>query len=135
MPDGERYIKIGAINDFTFSGFPGGHFASPDGSVAPPEWKGSQVIARDANFEGLLQRIFMPYYTRSDQSTISRIDRLFANDSPERVVVGDASTFTGCAPEKRFVLRQNSRTGNQIEVDIDSLGPLSAGPVYLNSRS
>ncbi|WP_138438578.1 hypothetical protein [Marinobacter alexandrii] len=128
--NGKIYAKVGAEDSFTFSGFPGGHAASPDGSIASSEWDGNEYQIDDGLLQGEIHRLLVPYYTRSDQETILDIDRIFANDSPERVVVGDASTFTACTPGKRFILKQNGRSGGQIEVDIDSLGPLATGPVY-----
>nr|BBJ03797.1 hypothetical protein YBY_16450 [Marinobacter nauticus] len=131
IANGERYAKVGAINKWTYSGVPGGHFASPTGAVHESEWRGEPQVTCDSATTGLLQRIFMPYYTRSDQETISRIDRLYLNDSPERVVVGDASTWGACDPNKSFILRQVSRNNSEVVVDVDTLGPLSSGPVYL----
>lgn len=129
VPNGKRYIKVADTHTYTYSG--GVHFASPSGTVAATEWDGEELITRDSSSDTGLGMYVLPYYHRSDQHTISRVARIFLNDSPERVVVGDASAWSACSHLKTFVLKQVSRSGNQIVVDVDTLGPLATGPVYL----
>lgn len=129
VANGKRYAKIGDKVNFTYSS--SGHFASPNDVVPASAWDGEDIITNDGSLEGGLGRLFLPYYTRSAQETISEVDRIYLNDSPERVCVGDASTWAACTRTKTFILKQLDRQTDQIDIEVDALGPLATGPAYL----
>lgn len=129
--NGERYVKVGENESFTFSGFPDGHLASPTGAVASTEWAGEQVVNRTADTPSDIGAYLIPYYTRGGQTTEIDADRIYINDSPERVVVGDASTWSACSHDKTFILKQDSRTASQIVADVDTTGPLEGLSAWL----
>jgi hypothetical protein len=132
VTDGKRYCKLGPINKFTYSSVPApGHMASINGTVSETEWDGEPILLNDGTLEGLIGTVLMPYYTREDQETISDVDRIYINDSPERVVVGNASTWLACSHDKTYILKQNSRTTSQIVADVDTVTPLEGESAYL----
>ena len=101
--DGERYIKTskshGATNSTQHIRGLGEHFASPTGAVPIEAWRGEQIVtqreAPDAYTLGEhFRSVFLPFYTRGYQRTVIGVDCLMINDSPERVVLSNRSTWT-----------------------------------------
>lgn len=132
VANGKRYFKTSADQDISNGSYPAeGHWASPAGVVAPAEWDGEEIVTDNGSGGTGTSHVVLPFYTRSDQTTTMDVDRLFINDSPERVMVGDASTWIACDPYKAFILPQVTRDNGEVVVDIDALGPLATGPVYL----
>lgn len=110
--DGERYLKVNNNANITVSYFSGGHWASPNGSVAQSTWGGSAFQTRNSGVTGGLQYFMLPFYTRLDQGAVIDIDTVFINDTEERVLLADASTLA--ASNKRQIQSHSARSSTSI---------------------
>ena len=116
--NGQTYLKIGSSFNFRTSSHPvNGHLASPSGAIPPTQYTyaGTPFVNNETGKtnQGLYyRRIFMTYFHRSSQHTIVDIAYMFVNDSPERVVIGDAATWNSCDHTKSYTCQTVSR-GNQ----------------------
>lgn len=136
VKNGERYLKGSYFDSATNSQLDGTgqHYASPTGVVAPTEWKGEPIefdLASMTDGAGFRSFIATPYYQRDGQSTVIDAARQFINDSPERVMVGDAPTWAACDQSKTFVLPTTSRDNGVVVANVDDLGPLAGSAAYL----
>lgn len=136
--NGKRMVRYGATSAFTRSDGGRFHKRASSTEIADDSWISDDLITNDGliadggTMEALgVGVVYTPYFTREHQDTTISIDRVYINDSPERVVVGDASTWVACDHKKTFILPQISRESGQIIVDVDALGPLDEGAVYL----
>lgn len=113
--NGQTYLKIGSAFNFRTSSHPaGGHLASPSGAIPATQYTyaGTPFVNNEtgkANQGLAYRRIFMTYYHRTTQHTIIDIAHMFVNDSPERVVIGDASTWNACDHTKTYTCKSVSR--------------------------
>ncbi len=113
--NGQTYLKIGSAFNFSTSSHPaGGHLSSPSGAIPATQYTyaGTPFVNNEtgkANQGLAYRRIFMTYYHRSYQHTIVDIAHMFINDSPERVVIGDAATWNACDHTKTYTCKSISR--------------------------
>jgi hypothetical protein len=129
---GERFLKVGSINEFTSSNAASPrHFASPlTGSVSPTADQGEPIINHtDATAPYFFRRIVLPYFQRLDQETISDVAQVFINTSKECVILGDASTYVACNKTLTHRVRTNSRAHNEINFRAHK-GFFNTGPIY-----
>lgn len=113
--NGERFIKFGNIESFTHSSVPSGHYASPTGAVAASEYAGEGIITHNSTTAAYqLQRVAMPYFQREQQESIIDISHIYINNSRERVVIGNASTWAACDKTKAYTVPASSRADNRI---------------------
>lgn len=114
--DGERFVHVGAENSFTYSGIPGGHFASPSGTVASSEYAGEQItVHTDAVASYHFRRVALPYFQRATQETISDICYFRVKNSKEDIIIGDASTWAACDQTKTYGIPHTARAFGQIK--------------------
>lgn len=115
VANGQTYIKVGSSFNFKTSSHPvNGHLASPSGAIPPTQYTyaGTPFVNNETGKtnQGLYyRRIFMTYFHRSYQHTIVDIAHMFVNDSPERVVIGDAATWNACDHTKSYTCKAVSR--------------------------
>jgi len=115
VANGQTYLKVGSTFNIRLSSHPvNGHLASPTGAIPPTQYTyaGTPFINNETGKtnQGLYyRRIFMTYFHRSWQHTIVDIAHMFVNDSPERVVIGDASTWNACDHTKTYTCKSVSR--------------------------
>jgi hypothetical protein len=127
---GERFVHVHSENSFTFSGLPGAHFGSPGGTVASTEYAGEQItIHTSATAAYLFRRIALPYFQRAQQETIVDIAQMYSNDSKERVVIGDASTWAACDHTKTHCVSINNRELDSISFVAED-GQFPSGALY-----
>ena len=135
---GERYALTSRPDLFS-QGNSG--FNAPSGSVYPGRFYGEPLampMLPENPDESLtlypdapgFQRLFFPYFHRNWQSTEIQVTHILVNDSPERVVLGNAATWNAVTETKRVSLETLSRTTNTVRVRL-RLGPLISGPLYL----
>ena len=114
--DGERFCHVGAENSFTFSGIPGGHFASPSGTVASSEHSGEQITIHTSSTAAYsFRRVALPYFQREQQETISDICYFRLKNSKEDVIIGDAATWAACDQTKTYGVPHTTRSFGQIK--------------------
>lgn len=133
VSNGKRYAKTSLDDSWNNSSYPGGHFASPTGVVPASAWDGEE-IATLSSAGGELDgedfgQLFLPFFTRQPQIQNIDIDCLFINDSPERVVVGNASTWSECT--KRLIQPMQSRSETIISVVVEEGNFTEADNKYL----
>jgi hypothetical protein len=133
---GERFVKIGADNTFTFSGSPvppasGGHFGSPNATVAATEFRGEGITNHITSSAGdLLQRVSLPYFHRAgEQETIVDVAYFYVKNSREGIVIGDASTWATCDHTKTHRCKITARTNNSISF-VAQDGQFPTGALY-----
>lgn len=128
-PNGKRYVKYGPEDAWDWSSLPaGGHYASPTGEVPPTAWDGEEIITnRGAEGDGLMRHIFLPFFTRTYQDLTIDVAGFFVNKTPERVYLGDASTWDTCT--KRIIQPTLSRSPDSLDIK-QELTPFAAGPLY-----
>jgi hypothetical protein len=115
VANGERFVHVGAENSFTFSGIPGGHFASPSGTVASSEYAGEQITMHTEAVESYhFRRVALPYFQRTQQETISDICYFFVKNSKEDIIIGDASTWAACDQTKTYGIPYTTRAFGQV---------------------
>lgn len=132
VANGKRYEKIGTgslAGNQTYSGVPGGHFASLDGSIAHTAWDGSPVMNRRSGLTDGYHNFLLPFYTRTDQVVTLTIGFVHINNSPERIVIGDASTIAACGkrvPQKTVTRGSTGGDGKYRLGDLPGSGSLWA---------
>lgn len=115
VANGQTYLKVGSTFNIRSSSHPaGGHMASPSGAIPATQYTyaGTSFVNNETGKtnQGLYyRRIFMTYFHRSYQHTIVDIAHMFINDSPERVVIGDAATWNACDHTKTYTCKSISR--------------------------
>lgn len=122
VANGLTYIKVGTSYDFDKSSHPaGGHLASPSGAVPATQYtySGTPFINNETGKtnQGLYyRRVFMTYYQRNQQHTAINIAHVYINNSPERVVIGDASTWNACDHSKSYICKTIDRDNTAIQI-------------------
>jgi hypothetical protein len=128
--NGERFIHVGAENSFTFSGIPGGHFASPTGVVPSSAYQGEGVIMHTSSSAAyLFRRVALPYFQREQQESIVDIAQIYINTSKERVVIGDSATWAGLDQTKTHCVNVTNRQYDQIQFIAED-GQFPTGALY-----
>jgi len=122
VANGLTYIKVGTSYDFDTSSHPaGGHLASPSGAVPATQYtySGTQFVNNETGKTNLglyYRRVFMTYYHRNEQHTEINIAHVYINNSPERVVIGDAATWNACDHSKSYICRTIDRDNTAIQI-------------------
>lgn len=122
-PNGKAYIKIGSAHKFSNSGHPAnGHLGAPDGSlISSMHLYDSTPFVNNqtgkSNVDLVYQRVMLPYYQRQYQNTEISITNFYVNTSPERVVIGDASTWNACDHTKTYTVPTVSRDNGLISFE------------------
>ena len=128
--EGERYALTSRPDVFS-NGNKG--FNSPvSGSIYPGAFKGEKFSnwAENWSYEPHgFKRLYLPYFHRSTQETEIEVAHIYINDSPERVVLGDAPTWDTVKESKRITAETLLRNSTELTFRV-RLGPLSTGPVY-----
>jgi hypothetical protein len=115
VADGKRYTKVNGLANIVNSGMPGGHYASPTGVIPQSAFDGElQATNVTANAGIKFRRVLPPYYNITDEETIVDVSHFYVNTSPERVVIGNASTWAACDHAKTYVCKTTSRLNGQI---------------------
>lgn len=130
IANGHRLIKTSKSGSFRYSG---SDFKSPSGVHSADSWDCDNLVTDDGQslVHPGIGRLFVPYYHRSRQTTQIDIAHVSINDSRERVVVGDAPTWSACTPSKTFILPHIARDSDTIQVRAVT-GPLGVvGPAFL----
>lgn len=121
--NGKAYLKIGATHKFSLSAQPpNGHLGAPDGSLISSMhlYDSTQFINNQTgktNLNKKYRRVMLPYYQLEHQNTIIDCANLLVNDSPERIVVGDASTWDACDHTKSYSLPSVTRDNGVISAE------------------
>lgn len=133
---GERFVKVGNDNTFTFSGSPvppasGGHFGSPNATVDATEFRGEGITNHITSSAGdLLRRVSLPYFHRAgEQETIVDVAYFYTNNSREGVVIGDAATWATCDHTKTHRCKVTSRGVNSLTFTAQD-GQFPTGALY-----
>lgn len=115
--DGQVLAKYGAAPYFKHSSQTNPqHMASPSGTVDRFGYDSELLITHTAGNDGELPRRFsLPYFHRDDQETIIDVSRVHASNSRERVLVGDAATWSACDKTKVYTLETIDRAETQIQ--------------------
>lgn len=116
--DGAVLLKYGDAEYFRYSGqTTNAHMASPSATVAKDSYQSEPIVTHNATNSGLKpRRVALPYFHRDDQETIVDISRFYTANSRERVVVGDASTWSACDKTKVYMVETVSRSTTQAQV-------------------
>ncbi len=93
-PNGKRYFKLDGNGNFTYSGSPGGHYASPSGAVPHDVYDGDDMVTRHTDH--VFQNVLLPFYLRGGYSAKVWVDEVYLDDTQARVELGDAAKWEEC---------------------------------------
>ncbi len=97
-PNGKRWAKYNHSGAMTYSGFPGGHFADPQGEgIDPNAYDGAELVTltTDAD-DDVLNNVLLPFFTRTGQLISVWVDEVYVDSTQARVELGDAPSWGDC---------------------------------------
>ncbi|MDC0716253.1 hypothetical protein [Nannocystis bainbridge] len=93
-PNGKRYFKVDGNGNFTYSGVPGGHYASPSGAIGHTTYDGDAMVTRTTDHR--IENVFLPFYLRSGYSARAWYDEIYVDRTQARVEFGDQAEWAEC---------------------------------------
>lgn len=124
---GKQLIKMGSTDAFKSGGI---NLQSPTGQYPDSSWDCELQVTNDATTIGqYFRRVAMPYFQRSQQTTVMDISQLYISDSQERVVIGNASTWDACDHTKTITAKILYRNNSQIQF-VAKQGYFTTGNIY-----
>jgi hypothetical protein len=113
--NGKRYFKVDGDGNFTYSGAPGGHYASPSGAIPFTAYDGDALVTREVGDDALaLEHVLLPFYLRGGYSARAWVDEVYIDRTQARVEFGDHHDWQSCT--KRFPQPALTWTDTTIQV-------------------